>query len=52
MSGDRVLAPGPFHADQLRSKDPYELSSGHPVLCLPTGARGARTNLTGAAVLD
>ena len=52
MSSERMLAPGPFTADQLRDKDPYELSNGHAVLCLPTGARGARTNLTGAAVLD
>lgn len=32
---------GPFHADQLRSGDPYELSGGHPVHCMPTGGRGS-----------
>lgn len=33
------LAPGPFRADQLRPGDPYELSDGHPVRCMPTGGR-------------
>ena len=47
-----LLAPGPFRADQLRSGDPYELSNGHPIQCLPTGGRGSRANLIGAAVLD
>ncbi len=32
---------GPFRADQLRSGDPYELSNGHPVECMPTGGRGS-----------
>jgi len=45
------LAPGPFRADQLRPGDSYELSNGHPVPCMPTGARGAKANLVGAAVL-
>jgi Uma2 family endonuclease len=43
---------GPFRADQLRSGDPYELSAGHTVPCLPTGGRGSRTNLLGAQVLE
>lgn len=47
-----LLAPGPFRADQLRSGDPYELSNGHPIQCLPTGGRGSRANLIGAALLD
>jgi Uma2 family endonuclease len=47
-----LLAPGPFRAEQLRSGDPYELSRGHPIECLPTGGRGSRANLIGAAVLD
>jgi hypothetical protein len=42
---------GPFRVDQLESGDPYELSGGHPVLCLPTGGRGAKANLVGAQVL-
>jgi len=47
-----MSAPGPFRADQLKPKDPYELSNGHSVFCLPTGARGGRANLVGGAVLD
>ena len=39
-AGYRVLAPGPFRADQIREGDPYELSNGHPLLCVPTGRRG------------
>jgi Uma2 family endonuclease len=42
---------GPFRPDQLRSGDPYELSRGHPVVCLPTGGRGSRANRVGAQVL-
>ncbi len=44
--------PGPFRADQLKSGDPYELSNGHPIECLPVGGRGSRANLLGGAVLD
>jgi Uma2 family endonuclease len=43
--------PGPFRADQLRSGDPYELSNGHPVRCLPTGSRGGRATNVGGGVL-
>ena len=42
---------GPFRADQLRDGDPYELSEGHPIRCLPTGSRGSDAAATGAAVL-
>ncbi|MEM1179919.1 MAG: Uma2 family endonuclease [Acidobacteriota bacterium] len=42
---------GPFSADQLRSGDPYELSNGHAVECLPTGGRGSSANAVGASVL-
>jgi len=42
---------GPFRADQLRSGDPYELSHGHAMVCLPTGGRGSRANLLGGQVL-
>ena len=45
-------APGPFRADQIRPGDPYELSDGHPIHCMPTGGRGSRANLVGAAMLD
>src|SRR3954447_5529075 len=42
---------GPFRADQLRSGDPYELSNGHPIHCLPTGVRGAKAANVGGGVL-
>jgi Uma2 family endonuclease len=42
---------GPFRADQIRSGDPYELSNGHLIHCLPTGRRGARATNVGGAVL-
>ncbi|WP_295432394.1 Uma2 family endonuclease [uncultured Thiodictyon sp.] len=44
-------ALGPFHADQLRDGDRYELSQGHPLYCAPAGPEHAAGNLTGAAVL-
>lgn len=47
----RYPLQGPFRADQLRSGDPYELSKGHAVYCLPTGARGGKANLLGGSVL-
>ncbi len=47
-----LSSPGPFRADQLRSGDPYELSDGHPIECLPTGGRGSRANLLGGSVLE
>jgi len=52
MTPRRLLAPGPFQASQLRSKDPYELSDGHALLCLPTGRRGSTRNLVGGAALE
>lgn len=51
-AGYRAYAPGPFRADSIREGDPYELSNGHPIYCLPTGQRGGRANLTGGAVLE
>ncbi|MCP4701255.1 MAG: Uma2 family endonuclease [Gammaproteobacteria bacterium] len=45
------LAPGPFRVDQLHSGDPYELSDGHPILCMPAGSRASRANLLGGQVL-
>lgn len=44
-------AEGPFRADQLHSGDPYELSHGHAILCMPTGGRGAGAISAGASVL-
>jgi hypothetical protein len=43
---------GPFHADQLRRGDRYELRNGHPIYCAPAGREQAATNLTGAAALE
>lgn len=43
--------PGPFLAEQIKSKDPYELSRGHAIFTPPTGQRGAQSNLDGGAVL-
>lgn len=43
---------GPFHADQLKSGDPYELSDGHAIYCAPTGGDGSRRIGTGFAVID
>src|SRR4029077_20082342 len=42
---------GPFRAEQLRSGDPYELSNGHAILCLPTGGSGSGPNQLGASVV-
>jgi Uma2 family endonuclease len=42
---------GPFRPEQLRPGDPYELSNGHPVECLPSGGRGSRANLVGGLAL-
>ncbi len=42
---------GPFRADQLYPGDPYELSNGHPIQCLPTGSRGGRATNVGGGVL-
>lgn len=47
----RLTAPGPFRADQIRNKDPYELSNGHPILCLPTQPDGGVAQARGAAVI-
>ncbi|MCC6559183.1 MAG: Uma2 family endonuclease [Polyangiaceae bacterium] len=52
VSEKRVSAPGPFRADQIPEGAPYELSNGHPVLCLPTGRRGGLSNLIGGEVLE
>lgn len=46
-----MRAPGPFLAEQLKSKDPYELSEGHAIFTPPTGQRGGKANLEGGKVL-
>lgn len=52
MSRPISTSRGPFRADQIRPGDPYELSNGHAIYCMGTGARGSRANLVGASVLD
>jgi Uma2 family endonuclease len=52
MAARTFLAPGPFRAEQIREGSPYELSNGHPILCLPTGRRGGVSNLIGGEVLE
>ena len=52
VSGRRLSAPGPFRAEHIPEGSPYELSDGHPVLCMPTGRRGSRANLVGGQVLE
>ena len=47
----RYSSRGRFRADEIRDGDGYELSGGHPILCLPTGGRGSDAAATGAAVL-
>jgi Uma2 family endonuclease len=42
---------GPFLAEQIRSGDPYELSRGHPIHCLPTGGSGSGPNGLGFSVV-
>lgn len=48
----QVTERGPFKAEHIRAGDPYELSRGHTIECLPVGGRGGRANLVGGAVLD
>jgi Uma2 family endonuclease len=48
----RTDRQGPFHVDQLSEGDRYELSSGHPIYCVPSGREHAGTNLIGAAALE
>jgi len=43
---------GPFRASHLRSGDPYELDDGHPIECLPSGGRHAKSNSSGALILE
>lgn len=52
MMWPRQTSHGPFRADQIRPGDPYELSKGHAIHCMTTGARGSRAHLVGSAVLD
>lgn len=47
----RMLAPGPFRADQLSSGTPYELSRGHSIFCAPANSRVASLKLIGGYVI-
>ena len=40
----RLLAPGPFSADDIADGAPHELSRGYKVDVLPTGQRGSMAN--------
>lgn len=51
MPAKRLVAPGPFRADQLHSGDPYELSNGHPIYCPPAAGRGSGPQGHAAAVV-
>jgi hypothetical protein len=42
----------PMTADQIRPGEPYELSEGRLVECMPTGRRGGKSNAAGVAVLS
>jgi hypothetical protein len=42
---------GPYRADQFHSGDPYEISNGHLIECMPTGQRGAKSTTSGASLL-
>ncbi len=43
---------GPFRASQIGDGDPYELSNGHAIQCMPAGADHAESNLTGGTALE
>lgn len=43
---------GPFRSEHIRNKDPYELSNGHAIQCMPTGGRGSKSTGRGFAILE
>lgn len=43
---------GRFRVEHLRDGDPYELSNGHAISCLPAGGDRARTSGLGFGVLS
>jgi len=51
-SSRSLLAPGPFHADQLRDGDRYELSNGHAIYCAPAGPVHSSRHSLGVEVLE
>lgn len=52
MSTRYELQTGPFRASQIGDGDPYELSNGHAIQCLPSRADNAESNLAGGAALE
>jgi Putative restriction endonuclease len=42
---------GPYRAEQFHSGDPYEISNGHLIECMPTGQRGAKSTNSAASLL-
>lgn len=42
---------GPYRADQFHSGDPYEISNGRLIECMPTGQRGSKSTSSGASLL-
>jgi hypothetical protein len=50
-SDTRFTSEGSFRAEQFSARDPYELSHGHVLHCLPTGGRGGERTLAGGAAL-
>ncbi|WP_437810801.1 hypothetical protein [Sorangium sp. So ce1078] len=42
---------GPFRAAQVRPGDPYALSHGHPIFCLPSGGRASGAHLLGGSAV-
>lgn len=52
MSTRYQLQTGPFRASQIGDGDPYELSNGHAIQCMPARADHAESNLTGGAALE
>ena len=52
MSTRYELQTGPFRASQIADGDPYELSDGHAIQCLPARADHAESNLAGGAALE
>jgi Uma2 family endonuclease len=47
----RATSRGPFRADQIRPGDPYELSNGHPIYCMPMSSREGQAASVGNDVL-
>ncbi len=51
MSALQETSYGPWRADQIREGEPYELSQGHRMVCLPTGSRGSQAAGAGHKII-